>query len=252
MWTFSAILAIWAGNSTVTGEFPTQRPVTRSFDVFFHLRLNKRPNKQSWGWWFETLSRPLWRHGNGIRILFLSLTTIGPSKYPSYMQLTRNRTQGIFMKYISWKHFENWDEIIYPFPNFSEASADVWKWMNNFIPHFIGHVITYPCRDKGSSMLAKWAQMCSRFEVNPDSVSFRVPGPFAKRGILMMPKHTHPYSKRYNDVVTSAMASQNTGASIVTQPFVQAQIKENIKAQRHWPLCGEFTGHRWIPRAKGQ
>ena len=31
-----------------------------------------------------------------------------------------------------------------------------------------------------------------------------------------------------------------------------AQIKENIKAPRHWPLCGEFTGDRWIPRTKGQ
>ena len=30
------------------------------------------------------------------------------------------------------------------------------------------------------------------------------------------------------------------------------QIKENIKAPRHWPLCGEFTGHRWIPCTKGQ
>ena len=37
------------------GEFPTQRPVTRSFDVFFDLRLNKRLSKQSWRWWFETL-----------------------------------------------------------------------------------------------------------------------------------------------------------------------------------------------------
>ena len=57
---FSALLAICAG----TGEFPTQRPVTRSFDVFFVLRLNKRLSKQSWGWWLETLSRPLWRHCN--------------------------------------------------------------------------------------------------------------------------------------------------------------------------------------------
>ena len=48
----------------VPGEFPAQRPVTRSFDVFFDLRLNKRFSKQSWGWWFETLSRPLWRHFN--------------------------------------------------------------------------------------------------------------------------------------------------------------------------------------------
>ena len=39
---FSALLAICAGNSPVPGEFHTQRPVTRSFDVFFDLRLNKR------------------------------------------------------------------------------------------------------------------------------------------------------------------------------------------------------------------
>ena len=62
METFSALLAICAGNSPVPGEFPTQRPVTRSFDVFFEIRPNKRLSKQSWGWWFETPSRPLWRH----------------------------------------------------------------------------------------------------------------------------------------------------------------------------------------------
>ena len=56
---FSALLAICAGNSPVTGEFPAQRPVTRSFDVFFDMRLNKPLNKQSWGWWFETPSRSL-------------------------------------------------------------------------------------------------------------------------------------------------------------------------------------------------
>ena len=39
METFSALLAICAGNSPATGEFPTQKPVTRSFDVFFDLRL---------------------------------------------------------------------------------------------------------------------------------------------------------------------------------------------------------------------
>ena len=42
METFSALLAICAGNSPVPGEFPTQRPVTRSFDVYFDLRPNKR------------------------------------------------------------------------------------------------------------------------------------------------------------------------------------------------------------------
>ena len=61
---FSALLGVCAGNSPVTGDFPARRPVTRTFDVFFDLRLNKQVSKQSWGRWFETQSRPLWRHCN--------------------------------------------------------------------------------------------------------------------------------------------------------------------------------------------
>ena len=61
---FSVLVAICAENSPVADEFPAQRPVTRSFDVFFELRLNKRSSKQSWGCWFETLSRLLWCHCN--------------------------------------------------------------------------------------------------------------------------------------------------------------------------------------------
>ena len=60
----SALLALCVENSPVTGEFPAQRPVSRSFDVFFDLRQNKRLSKQSWSWWFETLSCSLWRHYN--------------------------------------------------------------------------------------------------------------------------------------------------------------------------------------------
>ena len=64
METFSALLAICAGNPPVTGEFPAQRPVTRSFDVLFCLLLNKRLSEQSRGWWFEMPSCPLWRNCN--------------------------------------------------------------------------------------------------------------------------------------------------------------------------------------------
>ena len=74
MGTFSSLLALCAENSPVTGEFPSQRPVTRSFDVFFDLPLNKRLSKQSRRRWFETQSRPLWHHCNGIfpnRTLYL-------------------------------------------------------------------------------------------------------------------------------------------------------------------------------------
>ena len=75
METVSALLALCAGNSPVIGEFPAQRPVTRSFDVFFHLSLNK----QSYGWWFETPSCSLWRHCNGVAI-----THWGPQRHGRY------------------------------------------------------------------------------------------------------------------------------------------------------------------------
>ena len=66
METFPALLVLCARNSAVPGDFPSQRPVTRSFDIFFDLYLLSR------GWWFETPSRSLWRHciGHATRMHF--------------------------------------------------------------------------------------------------------------------------------------------------------------------------------------
>ena len=69
METFSALLAICAGNSPVPGEFPAQRPMARGFDIFFDLRPDKRLSEQSRGWWFETQSHSLWRHRNELDLL---------------------------------------------------------------------------------------------------------------------------------------------------------------------------------------
>ena len=91
MGTFSAILAIYAGNSPGPGEFPAQRSVTRSFDVFFDLRLNKRLSKHSWGWRFETLSWPLWRHCNVGWIDALRLPAFGN------IVATRNKVSNTFV-----------------------------------------------------------------------------------------------------------------------------------------------------------
>ena len=59
---------------TDPGEFPAQRPVTRSFDAFFDLRLNKRLSKQPWGWWFETSSWWLWLQCNALWPVHGSIT----------------------------------------------------------------------------------------------------------------------------------------------------------------------------------
>ena len=58
------LMALCAGNSLVTGDFPAQRPVTRGVDVFFNLRLNKRFSKHPWGWCSETPWNSLWHHCN--------------------------------------------------------------------------------------------------------------------------------------------------------------------------------------------
>ena len=63
------------GEFTGPGEVPTQRPVTRIFDAFFDMRLNKRLSKQPWGWWFEASSWSLWRQCN-ISEHYLSLSAL--------------------------------------------------------------------------------------------------------------------------------------------------------------------------------
>ena len=99
MGAFSASLALCAGNSPVTGEFPSQRPVTRSIDVFFHLCLNKRLSKQSWGWWFETPSCSLWRHCNAMMLNQGSFL---------YMHSANERRRYIVTSsLIGWAHTQN-------------------------------------------------------------------------------------------------------------------------------------------------
>ena len=69
------------------GEFTGPRwiprkKVTRSSDVFFDLRLNKRWSKQSWGWWFKTQSCPLWRHRNEDYSFQLWVSVVDTGKIP--------------------------------------------------------------------------------------------------------------------------------------------------------------------------
>ena len=91
METFSALLVLCAGNSPVTGEFPAQRPVSRSFNVFFDLRLNKPLSKQSWGWWFDAPSLSLWRHSNVIQLPLMYsriLLSIGATRCQPQVSIT--------------------------------------------------------------------------------------------------------------------------------------------------------------------
>ena len=60
------------------------------------------------------------------------------------------------------------------------------------------------------------------------------------------------FLKHYCDVIMGVMRLKSPALRLFSQPFIQAQIKGKIKATRHWPLCGKFTGNWWISRTNGQ
>ena len=75
-------------------------------------------------------------------------------------------------------HYRMWDEIIFPFPNFNGSAVEVWEWIKYFIPHFIGHVITYLCcnlRETFSALLSVCAGNSVKFPAQrPVTRSFDV------------------------------------------------------------------------------
>ena len=70
--------------------------------------------------------------------------------------------------------------------------------------------------------------------------------------VLNGSRYWHLFNQ-YTDVIMSTMVSQITSLTTVySTVYSGTDYKKNTKAPRHWPLCGEFTGDRWIPRTKGQ
>ena len=104
--------------SPVPGEFPAQRQVTRSFDVFFDLHLNKRLSKQSWGWWFETLSRPLWRHCNEYCMRSLMSGCIHANLSSNFF-LVFNDTLVQKSMSICWSYAQQWNISTLSYPRIS-------------------------------------------------------------------------------------------------------------------------------------
>ena len=102
MQAFSALLALCAGNSPTTGEFPSLGPVMRSFDVFFDLRLKKRLGNQSRRRWFETPSRSLWCHCNVTAVDLYVLRYMHHEKMPIDRPFCQGQPHDDVIK---WKHF---------------------------------------------------------------------------------------------------------------------------------------------------
>ena len=81
---------------------------------------------------------------------------IQPQKENIYSLSTTITHQGPFL--LAWLtltpawtsnyiNYKVWGEITYLFPNFNASSVEIYDWISDFIPPFIGHVITYPWWD---------------------------------------------------------------------------------------------------------
>ena len=67
-----------------------------------------------------------------------------------------------------------------------------------------------------------------------------------------VPPAPNCFFAHYSDVKWAQWRLKSPASRLFVRPYVQEQIKENIKAQGHWPLWGKSTGDRWIPLTKGQ
>ena len=141
------------GEFTGPGEFPAQKPVTRGFDVFFDLRPNKWLSKQSWGWWFETLSWSLWRQCNALceTILWSRGHMVSPGRYQLVIDQENSLHRiivaswghdgiillGLFKTFNSfpWRVHIHWTELsqIMPLPHQSGVACFYCIWMGIFV-----------------------------------------------------------------------------------------------------------------------
>ena len=169
--TFSALLAICVGNSPVLGEFPTQRPVTRSFDVYFELRPNKRLNKQWWGWSFEMQSRPLWRHRNVVA----EKTGGWPWKSQGVLWgLVARPLVLIFMwLYSSISMFQYRVGVFSVIsPQSISKHLKVWGRMHKLLPFYFIFFLTTKVKAKTKWLLFCWQYLICNFSNENDSIKF--------------------------------------------------------------------------------
>ena len=214
METFPALLAIYARNSSVSGEFPAQRPVTRSFDVFFDLCLNKWLSKQWWGWWFETPSRPLWRYCNVAWALAVKLVlqTLPNEKSPLVQLRVGGHQASSHCPHLCWPRQLGPYGVITP-------QWVKWRYQQpvllNLMQSRDEHIVTW----------TEWSPLCRRcLKWIIWNESFCI--------LIQISMKLSLVQVMFNEL-DKRMTSSNGNIFRVTGP-----------------LCGEITGQRWIPLTK--
>ena len=214
--TFSVLLALCPWNSPVTGEFPSQRPVTRGFGVFFDLCLNKRLNKQSWRRWFETPWRTLIRTSLYWLATYPTLLTrvSKPIRYPTLsIQLCKELFSGDRNATFAEQWINRWREIC----------------LNDTAQLYMD--MTFCAVNSKTSRR-------NRTLMEPTLPLWKITS--HNNGILR---------EHYRDVIISAMAFQITGVSIVYLTVCSGadQRKHQSFASLAF-VTGEFPGQKPVTR----
>ena len=131
------------GDFTGPGAFPAQRPVTRSFDVFFDLGLNERLSKQPRGWWFETPSWSLWRQCNAVLFSnsFLTRNAKTPINY-IWVRMMLYKSEGILLlKILSAIMFRISIRSLISMTFYAKSSTHRAHSSQNFLWVSLGHIL---------------------------------------------------------------------------------------------------------------
>ena len=140
-----------------------------------------------------------------------------------------------------------WDEITYSFLSFNSAVIECWEWTSKYMSHFAYNYLSIP----GLKLI--YVNERNPFDMQHSALwnfdiqklenlytTFLYTNSIAVVKVLQW-----PIQWRLNGR-DGASNHQSHACCLFTQPFIQAQIKENIKVPRHWPLWGELTENVFI------
>ena len=271
-----ALLAICAGNSPVTGEFPAQRPVTPSFDVFFDLHPNKRLSKQSWGWWFETPPRSLWRNCNvkcqlcagnnihfrltngwsreSVEVFETENISTQPQPSDSYRILQLFETSAPDISYLIF-----WNTDSGPFEKQTNKQNICIVFVAQIVIMCIELSLRYAWWSHGHYGVSHQLQLNCLFSnlimgKRQKSTPRRLLYVWGSHRCQMVSPHTgcSNAGNHYNDVIMPTEASQITSLTIVYSIVYSGAYQRKHQSSASLAFVRGIHRDRWIPHTKGQ
>ena len=238
----------------VTGGFPSQRPVTRSFDVFFDLRLNKQLSKQS----RRHICKSTWQG-----LLITSIVNIGPRRncwYGTYRNSRRARRKT--------RNLKRWfltDIDLFKFNTLYALIGDGHSYRTHVFNLFRHHEHVKSRRCFGSGYFGAAYILHAMIMIILGMIWYFI--------IVTIFICTPFWNCRHIGIVAIFYLMSYFGFFFTTilvhgclwncfvVPFrvrvLNCPPADSIMTSSNGnlfrvtgPLCGEFTGHRWIPRTK--